>query len=127
MRDYVHVLDIAEAHVLALDQLEQVAGQAFNVGNSRGFSVQEVLEAARRITARPIPATTGPRRPGDPAILVASSEKIRRELSWKPKLSDLDTIIETAWSWKQKFPAGYRGVAKDQESGGMASKFPDSK
>ncbi len=118
IRDYVHVLDIAEAHILALDQLDRVTGQAFNVGSNRGFSVQEVLEAARRVTGRPIPAVAGPRRPGDPAILVASSEKIRRELGWEPRFSDLVTILETARAWKLKFPFGYdrnRGVSQKAE------------
>ncbi len=108
VRDYVHVLDIAEAHILALDQLDRVSGQAFNVGNNRGYSVREVLESARQITGKPIPATVGLRRAGDPAILVASSEKIRRELGWKPRLSDLESIVEMAWAWKQKYPVGYQ-------------------
>ncbi len=109
VRDYVHVLDIAEAHVLALEGLERFAGQAFNVGNARGYSVMEVLEVARRVTRRPIPAVVTPRRPGDPAVLVASAEKIRRDLGWTPRLSSLESIVETAWAWKQKFPAGYAG------------------
>ncbi len=112
VRDYVHVLDIAEAHVLALEHLERVSGHAFNVGNNRGYSVLEVVEATRRVTRKPIPTTLGRRRPGDPAVLVASSEKIRRELGWKPTLSDLDSIVETAWVWKQKSPFGYGSMAK---------------
>ena len=107
MRDYVHVLDIAEAHILALAQIERFTGQAFNVGNNRGYSVREVLEVTRRITRHPIPAVVTARRPGDPATLVASSEKIRRELGWKPRLSSLEAIVETAWAWKQGFPSGY--------------------
>ncbi len=107
VRDYVHVLDIAEAHVLALSQLDRVAGEAFNVGNNRGYSVNEVLEVARRVAAKPIPAVVAPRRPGGPAVLVASSEKIRRTLGWEPRLSRLDSIIQSAWVWKQKFPFGY--------------------
>lgn len=112
LRDYVHVLDIAEAHVLALARLDHVAGQAMNVGNSRGYSVREVLETARRVTGKPIPAVVGPRRPGDPAVLVASAEKIRRELGWQPRLSSLESIVETAWEWKKKFPWGYAGKDK---------------
>jgi UDP-glucose 4-epimerase len=112
VRDYVHVLDIAEAHILALDQLDRVSGQAFNVGNNRGYSVREVLESARQITGKPIPATVGPRRAGDPAVLVASSEKIRRELGWQPHLSDLKSIVEMAWAWKLRFPSGYRGTTQ---------------
>lgn len=107
IRDYIHVLDIAEAHVLALAHLDRVAGNAFNVGNTRGYSVMEVLEVARRVTGKPIPTIVAPRRPGDPAVLVASSEKIRRELGWQPRLSSLDSIVKTAWTWKQKFPSGY--------------------
>ncbi len=107
IRDYVHVLDIAEAHILALDQIERIAGQAFNVGSNRGYSVQEVLEAAADVTGRSIPVIVGPRRPGDPATLVADSQKIRRGLGWQPRFSDLTTILETAWAWKLKFPFGY--------------------
>jgi UDP-glucose 4-epimerase len=117
IRDYVHVLDIAEAHILALAQLERVAGQAFNVGNNRGYSVLEVLDVARRVTGRPIPAVAAPKRPGDPAALVASSEKIRRELEWEPRLSSLESIVESAWVWKQRFPWGYaRENAKPRPS-----------
>jgi UDP-glucose 4-epimerase len=107
VRDYVHVVDIAEAHALALDRLEKVTGQAFNVGNSQGFSVQEVLAAARRVTSKPISTVTGPRRAGDPAVLVASSDKIRKDLGWVPQQSSLETILQTAWAWKQKYPHGY--------------------
>ncbi len=107
VRDYIHVVDIAEAHVLALEHLERVSGNAFNVGNSQGFSVHEVLEAARRVTSKPIPAVRGPRRAGDPAVLVAGSDKIRKVLSWSAKHSSLENIIRTAWDWKQRFPKGY--------------------
>jgi UDP-glucose 4-epimerase len=106
------VLDIADAHVLALAQLDRFAGQAFNVGNARGYSVTEVLEVTRRVTRRSIPAVVASRRPGDPAVLVASSDKIRRELGWVPRLSSLESIVATAWVWKQKFPAGYAGEAE---------------
>jgi UDP-glucose 4-epimerase len=107
LRDYVHVIDIAQAHLLALDAIERVPGEAFNVGNNRGYSNLEVLETARRVTGRAIPSEFGPRRPGDPAVLIASSEKLRRVLGWKPKLSELETIVRSAWSWKQKHPSGY--------------------
>lgn len=107
IRDYVHVIDIAESHVLALERISEVSGRVFNVGNSRGFSVREVLSAAERITGRKISAREAPRRPGDPAELVASSDRIRRELGWSPRHSDLDTIIESAWAWKQRYPNGY--------------------
>lgn len=112
VRDYVHVLDIADAHILALKSLDCFSGQVFNVGNDRGHSVQEVLNVVRRVTRRPIPVVVGPRRPGDPAALVASSDKIRRQLGWQPRVSDLQRMVETAWAWKQKFPFGYDRDAK---------------
>jgi len=108
IRDYIHVLDLADAHVLALEALDKQSKLIFNLGNGRGFSVREVIEAAREVTGHPIPAVESPRRPGDPAVLVASSEKIMRELGWKPKYADLRTIIRTAWEWHQKHPHGYR-------------------
>ena len=107
VRDLVHILDIAQAHFLALTQMDGVTGEAFNVGNSRGYSIREVLDAARRITGRAIPAVETSRRPGDPATLVASSAKLQRMLGWKPQHSGLDQIIESAWLWKQKHPRGY--------------------
>ena len=107
LRDYVHVLDIAQAHLLALDAIESVSGEAFNVGNSRGYSILEVLSEVRRITGHAIPAKFVPRRAGDPATLVAASEKLQNELHWKPERSTLSAIVESAWSWKKKFPAGY--------------------
>jgi UDP-glucose 4-epimerase len=107
VRDYVHVIDIAEAHILALERISEVAGRVYNVGNSRGFSVREVIESVRRITGRAITVREAPRRAGDPAELVAGSDKIRRELKWAPQFSTLDAIVETAWAWKQRFPHGY--------------------
>lgn len=107
VRDFVHVLDIAEAHVLALTHLDRVAGNAFNVGNSRGYSILEVLQAARRITGRTIAHVLAPRRPGDPAVLVASSDKLKRDLRWQPRQSSLEDIIASAWAWKLKHPEGY--------------------
>jgi len=106
IRDYIHVSDLADAHLLALDALEtaqETSGRLiFNLGNGQGFSVLEVIESARRVTGRPIPAEVYPRRPGDPAVLVASSEKAIRELGWKPKYTQLDEIVRTAWIWHQK-------------------------
>ena len=122
LRDYVHVLDIAEAHILALVQLERVAGQAFNVGNIRGYSVLEVLKVTRRVTGHLIPAVMAPRRPGDPAVLVASSEKIQRELGWQPRLSSLESIVETAWAWKQRFPNGYANESEKNLAGRAESR-----
>ncbi len=106
IRDYIHVSDLAEAHLLALAALETdqaaKARLVFNLGNGQGFSVREVIESARRVTGHPIPAEVHPRRSGDPAVLVASSEKAIRELRWKPKYSQLDDIVRTAWIWHQK-------------------------
>jgi len=106
IRDYIHVADLADAHLLALDALEseRAAKQRLilNLGNGQGFSVREVIESARRVTGRAIPAEVHPRRPGDPAKLVASSEKAIRELGWKPRYTQLDDIIRTAWIWHQK-------------------------
>ena len=102
IRDYIHVSDLADAHLLALDALETRDRLIFNLGNGRGFSVREVIESARRVTGHPIPAEVYPRRAGDPAVLVASSEKAIRELGWKPKYTQLDEIVRTAWVWHQK-------------------------
>jgi UDP-glucose 4-epimerase len=106
IRDYIHVSDLADAHLLALSALETPeaakAGLIFNLGNGHGFSVREVIESARRVTGHPIPVETQPRRPGDPAVLVASSEKAMRELGWKPRYTQLDEIVRTAWVWHQK-------------------------
>lgn len=108
IRDYIHVTDLAAAHVLALEALKKGhPGGAFNLGNGQGFSVREVIEAARRVTGREIPVKEGPRRPGDPAVLVASSDKARHELGWNPELYDLETIIGTAWEWHRRHPEGY--------------------
>jgi UDP-glucose 4-epimerase len=106
IRDYIHVSDLADAHLLALQALESEAAKKsrliFNLGNGKGFSVREVIESARRVTAHPIPAELQPRRAGDPAVLVAGSEKAIRELGWKPRYTQLDDIVRTAWVWHQK-------------------------
>jgi len=109
IRDYIHVTDLAQAHILALNRLERggISG-TYNLGNGNGYSVKEVIETARKLTGRKISVVESPRRPGDPARLVASSEKIRKELGWVPKYPDLETIIETAWEWHRKHPNGYR-------------------
>jgi len=108
LRDYVHVTDLADAHLLALDALGDGASTTvYNLGNGRPTSVRGILEAVERVTGRPVPHTTGSRRPGDPAILFASSERIRRELGWKPRYEDVDTIVETAARWRQRHPQGY--------------------
>jgi len=106
IRDYIHVSDLADAHLLALDALEGSAAHSsrliFNLGNGQGFSVREVIESARRVTGHPIPAEVCPRRPGDPAALVAGSEKAMLELGWRPRYTQLDEIVSTAWAWHQK-------------------------
>jgi UDP-glucose 4-epimerase len=102
VRDYIHVRDLAEAHLLALAALNDREKMIYNIGNGQGFTVLEVIESVRRVTKRPIPVEECERRPGDPAVLVASSEKIKLELGWKPKLEELDTIVASAWEWHQK-------------------------
>jgi UDP-glucose 4-epimerase len=107
VRDYIHVLDIADSHVRALEEISRVTGEAFNVGYSRGYSILEVIAASERITGRKIPSRLGPRRPGDPAVLVASSDKLKKVLGWEASHSSLDEIVASAWAWKQKNPRGY--------------------
>jgi UDP-glucose 4-epimerase len=107
VRDYIHVLDIADSHLRALESIDRVSGEAFNVGNSRGFSILEVIDAAEKVTGRKIPRKMSPRRPGDPAVLVASKEKLRQTLGWEAQHSSLEEIISSAWNWKQKHPRGY--------------------
>ncbi|WP_394185233.1 UDP-glucose 4-epimerase GalE [Metabacillus halosaccharovorans] len=109
IRDYIHVTDLADAHILAIEKLRKDNTSAtYNLGNGNGFSVKEVIEAARKVTGHPIPAEVAPRRAGDPAVLIASSEKAINELGWKPKYADLHTMIESAWNWFQKNPKGYQ-------------------
>lgn len=108
IRDYIHVLDLAEAHIRALEALEQgVPCGAYNVGTGTGYSVREVIAMARKVTGLDIPVLEAPRREGDPDILVAKVEKIQRKLGWQARYSDLETIIKTAWQWHQKHPYGY--------------------
>jgi UDP-glucose 4-epimerase len=106
VRDYIHVEDLGRAHLLALDRVTPGRHAIYNLGNGLGFSVREVIEAARRVTGREIPVEEEPRRPGDPAQLVASSELIREELGWEPE-KDLDAMIADAWAWRQARPDGY--------------------
>jgi UDP-glucose 4-epimerase len=101
IRDYIHVSDLADAHLLALKALEHETKLIYNIGNGKGFSVREVIDSVARVTGRPIKVEDFPRRPGDPAVLVASSEKIMRELGWSPKFTELDQIIASAWAWHQ--------------------------
>jgi len=102
VRDYIHVHDLAEAHLLALGALAEKGKVLYNIGNGQGFSVLEVIESVRRVTGRPIAVEECPRRAGDPAVLVASSEKIKTELGWKPKFAELDAIVASAWEWHQQ-------------------------
>ena len=101
VRDYIHVSDLARAHVLALDYMKRSSG-IFNLGCGGGKSVMEVVAAARKVTGREIPVRMGPRRPGDPAVLVASSEKIKREMGWAPERQDIQIIVSSAWEWMQQ-------------------------
>lgn len=108
IRDYIHVTDLARAHVLALKYLRNGGeSNTYNLGNGQGFSVNEVINIAREVTGEKIDAVMSDRRPGDPAILVASSEKIKKELQWQPEYDNLHTIIETAWNWHKAHPDGY--------------------
>ena len=108
VRDYVHVMDLADAHILALQYLKKHnQSNAFNLGSSTGFSNKQMLEAAREVTGKPIPAKIAPRRPGDPDALVAASDKAREVLGWKPNYDNVHDIIATAWKWHASHPQGY--------------------
>ena len=109
IRDYIHVTDLGTAHILGLEALKNgAATTAYNLGNGKGYSVKEVIETGRKVTGREIVAIPAPRRPGDPAELVATSAKIERELGWKPQFGDLETIMRTAYEWFEKHPNGYK-------------------
>lgn len=108
IRDYIHVTDLADAHILALKRLREGGDSSiFNLGNGTGFSVKEVIETVRCVTGKPIKEIIADRRPGDPAVLVASSEKIQKELNWVPKYNNIETIIDSAWRWHSTHPEGY--------------------
>ena len=108
IRDYIHVLDIAQAHILALNSLQKkVTFKAYNLGNGKGYSVMDVIEAARRVTGAAIPVKVCPKRPGDAAKIVASSKLAEAEIAWKPEYPRLDSIIESAWQWHKEHPHGY--------------------
>lgn len=108
IRDYIHVMDLAAAHILAVEYLKKGnESDIFNLGNGTGFSVKEVIEAAREVTGHPILAKVAPRRAGDPARLIASSKKAQEVLGWKPQYADLKTIISSAWNWHRQHPDGY--------------------
>lgn len=108
VRDYIHVSDLSQAHILALDYLRAGGESQFiNLGNGGGYSVSEVIEAARRVTGKPIEARIEPRRAGDPSRLVADAKRAREILNWRPQFPEIETIIESAWTWHQKYPNGY--------------------
>jgi len=116
VRDYIHVSDLAAAHALALDALKNNSRLIYNVGTGAGASVREIVEAAREVTGREIPAKIEGRRPGDPAILVASSDKLQRELGWRPRYTAIRDIIKSAWEWHLSHPSGYAQVAAPASS-----------
>jgi UDP-glucose-4-epimerase GalE len=107
VRDYIHVDDLAEAHLLALEALRPGQGLHYNLGIGRGYSVREVVRTAEEVTGKPVAVKEGPRRPGDPSVLVASPEKVQRELGWRPRYTELRPILETAWNWQRTHPRGY--------------------
>ena len=106
VRDYIHVTDLAQAHILALRALDE-GSRTYNLGNGQGYTVREVIETARQVTGHPIPSVDTPRRPGDPPELVAGSDKIRQDLGWQPRFPDLYDIVQSAWDWHQNHPQGY--------------------
>ena len=111
VRDYIHVNDLAQAHILAMKYLRDGNdSNIFNLGNGVGFTVKEVVETARKVTGHPIPAKEEPRRAGDPSMLIASSAKAKEVLGWNPQYADLETIIGTAWNWHKSHPNGYQNV-----------------
>jgi len=110
VRDYIHIIDLAQAHILALQALD-TGNCVYNLGNGSGYSVKQVIETARNITGHAIPASVAPRRAGDPAVLVAGSDKIRQELGWAPRFPELHDIIASAWTWHQAHPHGYSNEA----------------
>jgi len=117
VRDYIHVSDLASAHVLVLDALRERDKLIYNLGNGRGFSVREVVETVRRVTGHAIPAREVARRPGDPAVLVASSDKIKRELRWQPRFASLESIVSSAWEWRRAHPDGYAAQPANRRRG----------
>jgi UDP-glucose 4-epimerase len=108
IRDYVHVADIAAAHLLAIEAMDRLEVRCYNLGNGAGYSNLEVIEAVREVTGRPLPVTPAARRPGDPERLVADATRIHEELAWCPAFPRLHQMVETAWRWRQRHPEGYR-------------------
>ncbi len=112
IRDYIHILDLATAHILAFEALADGHSRKYNLGNGKGYSVKQIVEVARQITGHPIPVQIGPRREGDLAVLIADSEKIKAELGWSPEFANLGQIIQTAWDWHRAHPQGYATVTE---------------
>jgi UDP-glucose-4-epimerase GalE len=112
IRDYVHVDDLAAAHLLALERLQPGQGLRCNLGTGRGYSVREVIRCVEEVSGKPVPVKEGPRRPGDPPELVAAADKVRRELGWQPHYAELRPIVETAWNWHKSHPRGYNDRAR---------------
>jgi UDP-glucose 4-epimerase len=108
VRDYIHVDDLASAHLLALEKLQPSQHMHYNLGIGHGYSVREVIAAVEAVTGKKVPIKEGARRAGDPPVLVASSAKIQQELGWKPRYTDIKGIVETAWNWHQAHPKGYK-------------------
>lgn len=123
VRDYIHVVDLARAHVLALENIQPGQGAVYNLGSEHGFSVREVVAAVTRVTGRPLPVHEHPRRAGDPAVLIASSKKIRQHLGWKRLYPEIETIVGHAWRWHSEHPEGYaqRVAARADQSSSSAS------
>jgi len=119
VRDYIHVIDLAQAHILALENLDRHPNGKYNLGNGGGFTVLEVIETAKRVTGIDIPHEMAPRRAGDPAVLIASSELAKKELGWEPRYQDLETIVSTAWEWHRRHPGGYGGTEEHGREGGI--------
>lgn len=114
LRDYIHVMDLAEAHIRALEALERGApSDAFNVGTGTPHSVKSVIDTVSRVVGRPVAWNSAPRRPGDPAVLYAAADRARNELGWRPKYADLEVIVRHAWQWHQRHPRGYQGSTTD--------------
>ena len=107
IRDYIHVDDLADAHLRALDHLTAGQGLQLNLGTGRGHSVREIIEACRRVTGHPIPEQAGPRRPGDPPELVADATRARQRLQWEPRYTQIEEIVATAWQWHRQHPQGF--------------------
>jgi UDP-glucose 4-epimerase len=112
IRDFVHVLDIAQAHILVLRFLSKLGLRIYNVGLGKGYSIQAVVKAVEKTVGRRLRVRVGKRREGDPAVLVASARKLNRELKWEPRHSDLETIVRSAWAWKEKYSKGYEGNSR---------------